>query len=229
MTQSARAENSRGSSSDSWKQQQVSTKRCTDIRVWTVRQCTSFATHTGQPNEFNPSARLAGSNGPEVTVEVPILHLVAIMSLVNTGCSLRSSTVHNRCGRNGSPSSVRRGMQCHTCKAWWHFKCMGLQDDQKKTIKHKTNSPLPNHTVQCKGSSSIDVLAAKLELLSKALTDASTKKAAIWTKVDKELSSLNEYLALSTPGPLAAIKFIRLSDAAIKTATASLVDRRVRQ
>ncbi|GAA51444.1 hypothetical protein CLF_106112 [Clonorchis sinensis] len=36
--------------------------------------------------------------------------------------------VHNRCGRNGRPSNVRRGMQCHTCKAWWHFKCTGLQD-----------------------------------------------------------------------------------------------------
>ncbi|GAA47169.1 hypothetical protein CLF_100039 [Clonorchis sinensis] len=110
------------------------------------------------------------------------------MAPVNTGCSLQSSMDHNRCGRSGCPSNVRRD--------------------------------------QCKCSSLIDVLAAKLELLSKALTDANTKNAAIWTKVDKELSSLNEYLALSTPGPLAAIKAIQLSDAAIKTATAYLVDRR---
>ncbi|GAA51917.1 hypothetical protein CLF_107012 [Clonorchis sinensis] len=179
------------------------------------------------------------------------------MSLVNAGCSLQSSMVHNRCGRNGCPSNVRRGMQCHTCKAWWHFKCTGLQDDQvsqlanspdpfvcasclyikgamhsptrEKATKNKTNSSLPNHTDQCKCSSLIDVLATKLELLSKALTDANTKNAAIWTKVDKELSSLNEYLALSTPGLLAAKKVIQLSDAAIKTATASLVDRRVRE
>ncbi|GAA55216.1 hypothetical protein CLF_107294 [Clonorchis sinensis] len=41
-----------------------------------------------------------------------------------------SSMVHNKCGRNGCPSNVRRGMQCHTCKTWWHFKCTGLQDDQ---------------------------------------------------------------------------------------------------
>ncbi|GAA49825.1 hypothetical protein CLF_103646 [Clonorchis sinensis] len=179
------------------------------------------------------------------------------MSLVNAGCSLQSSMVHNRCGRNGCPSNVRRGMQCHTCKAWWHFKCTGLRDDQvsqlanspapfvcasclyikgamhsptrEKATKNKTNSSLPNHTDQCKCSSLIDVLATKLELLSKALTDANTKNAAIWTKVDKELSSLNEYLALSTPGLLAAKKVIQLSDAAIKTATASLVDRRVRE
>ncbi|GAA58113.1 hypothetical protein CLF_113548, partial [Clonorchis sinensis] len=67
-------------------------------------------------------------------------------------------------------------MQCHTCKAWWHFKCTGLQDDQvsqlanspdpfvcasclyikgamhsptrEKAIKSKTNSSLPNHTDQ---------------------------------------------------------------------------------
>ncbi|GAA51000.1 hypothetical protein CLF_105368 [Clonorchis sinensis] len=179
------------------------------------------------------------------------------MSLVNAGCSLQSSMVHNRCGQNGCPSSVRRGMQCHTCKAWWHFKCTGLQDDQvsqlanspdpfvcascpyikgathsptrEKAIKNKTNSSLPNHTDQCKCSSLIDVLATKIELLSKALTDANTKNAAIWTKVDKELSSPNEYPALSTPGLLAAKKVIQLSDAEIKTATASLVDRRVRE
>ncbi|GAA52633.1 F-box protein 8 [Clonorchis sinensis] len=52
------------------------------------------------------------------------------------------------------------------------------------------------------------------------------KSAATWTKVDKEISSLNEHPALSTPGPLAAKKVIQLSDATIKAATASLVDRR---
>ncbi|GAA54275.1 hypothetical protein CLF_113360, partial [Clonorchis sinensis] len=97
---------------------------------------------------------------------------------------------------------------------------------REKAIKNKTNFSLPNHTDQCKCSSLIDVLATKLELLSKALTDANTKNAASWTKVDEEFSSLNEYLALSTPGLLAAKKFIQLSDTAIKTATASLVDRR---
>ncbi|GAA55545.1 hypothetical protein CLF_108279 [Clonorchis sinensis] len=181
---------------------------------------------------------------------VPILHLVALMSLVNADCSLQSSKVHNRCGRNGCPSNVRRGMQCHTCKAWWHFKCTGLQDDQvsqlanspdpfvcasclynkgamhsqtkKKAIKSKTNSPLPNHTVRCKCSSLIGVLAAKTELFSKALTDANTKNATTWTNVDKERFSLNEHLALSTLGPLAAKKVMQLSDAGIKTATASL-------
>ncbi|GAA49221.1 hypothetical protein CLF_102701 [Clonorchis sinensis] len=165
--------------------------------------------------------------------------------------------VYNRCGRNGCPSNVRLGMQCHTCKAWWHCKCTGLEDDQvrqlanppdpfvcaiclytkgamhsqteKKAIEGRTNSPLPNHTVQCKWSSLIDVLAAKLELLSKALTDANTKNAATWKKVDEELSSLNEYLALSIPGPLAAKKVTQLSDPATMTATTSLVDRRVRK
>ncbi|GAA54193.1 hypothetical protein CLF_112595 [Clonorchis sinensis] len=80
--------------------------------------------------------------------------------------------------------------------------------------------------VQCKCSAVIGVLAAKLELLSKALTGANTKNAATWTKVDKQLSSLNGYLALSTSGQLTAKDVIQLSDAAIKTATASLVDWR---
>ncbi|GAA54266.1 hypothetical protein CLF_113179 [Clonorchis sinensis] len=61
---------------------------------------------------------------------------------------------------------------------------------------------------------------------SQTLADANTRNAVTWTRVDKEISSLNEYLALSTPGPLAAKKVIQLSDAAIKTATAPLVDRR---
>ncbi|GAA52744.1 hypothetical protein CLF_108738 [Clonorchis sinensis] len=116
--------------------------------------------------------------------------------------------------------SIERETGCLYIKGAMH------SPTREKAIKNKTNSSLPNHTDQCKCSSLIDVLATKLELLSKALTDANTKNAAIWTKVDKELSSLNEYLALSTPGLLAAKKFIQLSDAAIKTATASLVDRR---
>ncbi|GAA49288.1 hypothetical protein CLF_102814 [Clonorchis sinensis] len=62
---------------------------------------------------------------------VPNLHLIALMSLVNAGCSLQSSVVRNRCCGDGSPSNVERDMQCHTCKAWWHFKCTGLQEDQK--------------------------------------------------------------------------------------------------
>ncbi|GAA48615.1 hypothetical protein CLF_101823 [Clonorchis sinensis] len=63
----------------------------------------------------------------------------------------------------------------------------------------------------------------------RTLTNSNTKYAATWTKVAKELSSLNEYLALSTPGPLAANKVIQPSNAAIKTAMASLVDRRLRE
>ncbi|GAA52485.1 hypothetical protein CLF_108152, partial [Clonorchis sinensis] len=82
---------------------------------------------------------------------------------------------------------------------------------KKKALKTK---PIPHYRI------------TQTSLFSEALTDANTKNAAIWTKVDKELSSLNEYLAPSTPGPLAAKKFIQLSYAAIKTTTASLVNRR---
>ncbi|GAA55261.1 hypothetical protein CLF_107501 [Clonorchis sinensis] len=57
-------------------------------------------------------------------------HPVALMSLINTGRCLQSSMNHNRCGRNDCPSNVRRGMQCHTCKACWHFKCTGLREAQ---------------------------------------------------------------------------------------------------
>ncbi|GAA57183.1 hypothetical protein CLF_112299 [Clonorchis sinensis] len=68
---------------------------------------------------------------------------------------------------------------------------------KKDVIKSKANSTLPNHTVQ-------------------SLTDANTKKAGTWIQVDKELSLLNEYLALCIPGPLAAKKDIQLSNAAMK-------------
>ncbi|GAA47448.1 hypothetical protein CLF_100374 [Clonorchis sinensis] len=134
------------------------------------------------------------------------------MSLISTGCTLQPSTDHNRCGRNGCLSNARRGMQCHIRKAWWHFKCTGLQDDQvsqlasspdpfvcasclygkdpmrsatKKTaIKNETNYPLLDQNVLFKCFALIGLLNAKLELLSKALADTNTKKAATWTKFD---------------------------------------------
>ncbi|KER25517.1 hypothetical protein T265_07034 [Opisthorchis viverrini] len=94
--------------------------------------------------------------------------------------------------------------------------------------ENRAQSPLKIQKDRCQCSALIGTLDAKLERLSRALDDSDTKNAATWTKVDKE-HSLNEYLAISTPGPLAAEKLIQLSDAAIKTATASLVDRRLRE
>ncbi|GAA48147.1 hypothetical protein CLF_101235 [Clonorchis sinensis] len=89
------------------------------------------------------------------------------------------------------------------------------------------STPSRNHvTSQCRLLSAVidgpQQMWAKW-LSVEPLTDANTKNAAIWTKVDKQLSSLNDYLALSTRGPLAEKKVIQLSDAAIKTATASLL------
>ncbi|KER28970.1 hypothetical protein T265_04267 [Opisthorchis viverrini] len=132
---------------------------------------------------------------------------------------------HNRCGRNGCPSNVKRGLQGHAWKAWWHFKCTGLQDDQ---ISRPTNSPAPlvfasclyvkdaMHTAaktrvprngthspvqmpkdHCHCSALIGILDAKLERLSKALEDSGAKNAATWAKVDKEHSSLNQYLLIT--------------------------------
>ncbi|GAA54013.1 hypothetical protein CLF_111899 [Clonorchis sinensis] len=125
---------------------------------------------------------------------------IAIMSPVNTVCSLRPSMDHNRCGRSDCLSNVRRGMRCHTCKARWQFKGTGLPDDQSQKVR-------------CKCSVLVGILEAKLELPSKAPADANTKNAETWAKVDKELSSVNDYLALFTPGRLAEIKVIQLSDA----------------
>ncbi|GAA57748.1 hypothetical protein CLF_113151, partial [Clonorchis sinensis] len=142
---------------------------------------------------------------------------------VTSQCRLLSAVIDGPQQMWAKWLSIERETGCLYIKGAMH------SPTREKAVKNKTNSSLPNHTDQCKCSSLIDVLATKLELLSKALTDANTKNAAIWTKVDKELSSLNEYLALSTPGLLAAKKVIQLSDAAIKTATASLVDRRVRE
>ncbi|GAA55608.1 hypothetical protein CLF_108466 [Clonorchis sinensis] len=84
-----------------------------------------------------------------------------------------------------------------------------------------------NQKDQCKCFALIGVLEVKLELLSQALEDTNTKKSATWKKVDEEFCSLNEYLALSIPGLLAARKGMQLSDAAEKIATTSIVDRGV--
>ncbi|GAA57292.1 polyprotein [Clonorchis sinensis] len=169
------------------------------------------------------------------------------MTQVNTGCLLQLSMDHNRCGRSGYPSNVRRVMQCHTCKAWWFFRCTGLQNGQASqvgnspnpfvcasclhlkgamhsAIKGELRSPMLNREGECECSVLIGTLDAKLAFLSKALEDKNTKNIATWTKVDNEPSSLNEYLALTIPDPLAAKKVIQLSDVTIKATTASLVE-----
>ncbi|GAA52690.1 hypothetical protein CLF_108631 [Clonorchis sinensis] len=82
-----------------------------------------------------------------------------------THVTLQSSMVHNRFGRNDCPSNVRRGMQCDTCKAWWHFKYMGLQDDQ---VSQLANSPDPFVCASC--------------LYTEGAMHSQTKKKAIKTK-----------------------------------------------
>ncbi|KAG5445779.1 hypothetical protein CSKR_114032 [Clonorchis sinensis] len=37
-------------------------------------------------------------------------------------------------------TSVRRGMQRHACQVWWHFRCMGFQNEQRS---QSSNSPDP--------------------------------------------------------------------------------------
>ncbi|GAA47608.1 hypothetical protein CLF_100576 [Clonorchis sinensis] len=89
-------------------------------------------------------------------------------------------------------------------------------------------------SIECKTRCAMPYLQGLVVLQMHGFTErpapeeANTKNATTWTKVDKELYSLNEYLALFIPGRLAAEKVIQLSDAAIKTAMESLVDRRVR-
>ncbi|GAA49487.1 hypothetical protein CLF_103142 [Clonorchis sinensis] len=95
----------------------------------------------------------------------------------------------NSCGRNGCPSDVRHGRQCHTCTAWWNFKRTALRDDQlsqlanspypfirascpytkgamyftikKRTTKNKTKYPLLNRKDQCECSVLIGILDTK--------------------------------------------------------------------
>ncbi|GAA57285.1 hypothetical protein CLF_112476 [Clonorchis sinensis] len=96
---------------------------------------------------------------------------------------------------------------------------------KKRAIKNETKSLLLNQKDQCKCSAFIGTLDATLVLLPKALEDANTENATNWTNVAKK-PSLNEYIALSIPGPLAA-KAIQLSDATVKTTAGSLVNRRL--
>ncbi|GAA54270.1 hypothetical protein CLF_113231 [Clonorchis sinensis] len=96
-----------------------------------------------------------------------------------------------------------------------------VQCPGEESHQERNRPPLLNQKVQSTSSAIIEILDTELKLLSKALEGANTKKAATRMKVDKEFSPLNGHLALSAPGPLAA----RRPDAALKTATASLVDR----
>ncbi|KER21288.1 hypothetical protein T265_10349 [Opisthorchis viverrini] len=100
---------------------------------------------------------------------------------------------------------------------------------KRRVPRNGTQPPVQIPKDHCQCSALIGILDAKIERLSKALEDSGAKNAATWAKVDKEHSSLNQYLAMSIPGPMAEKKVIQLSDAAIKTATASLVERRLRE
>ncbi|KER33826.1 hypothetical protein T265_00283 [Opisthorchis viverrini] len=78
----------------------------------------------------------------------------------------------------------------------------------RRALLNGTQSPLRLQRDQCQCSALIGILDVKLERLSGALEDSDTKNAETWTKVDKELASLNEYPAISIPGPLAAKKIL---------------------
>ncbi|GAA57627.1 hypothetical protein CLF_112987 [Clonorchis sinensis] len=71
---------------------------------------------------------------------------------------------------------------------------------KNRATENRTVSPLLRRKDRCKCFVLIVMLDAKLALVSKALEEANTKNRAAWTKLDNERSSLNEYLAFSTPG-----------------------------
>jgi hypothetical protein len=175
-----------------------------------------------------------------------------------SGSTQASQKAANKCGRSGCSFDVKNGMQCHDCHNWFHFKCTGLNPGQTDLLSNSSDpfvcisclyrnagakhtvantqtvdvsaSVLGKQTVlQCNCASMILALNAKIASLSKELMAANARNEATWMRVENELNSLNEYLATSIPGPLAAKKVIQLSDSAIKDATKTLVDQRSRE
>ncbi|KER33084.1 hypothetical protein T265_00982 [Opisthorchis viverrini] len=73
-----------------------------------------------------------------------MLHLFCVIQMNDSRLAIRVKPTRKTW--NGCPSNVKRSMQCHACKAWWHFKCTGLQDDQ---ISRLANSPDPFVCASC--------------------------------------------------------------------------------
>jgi hypothetical protein len=177
--------------------------------------------------------------------------------LKSSTASPKQRITTNKCGRTGCPSEVKNGIQCHLCLIWWHFKCTGLKEDQVDQLANSTDpfvctsclyrqgsaqtsssrvptahrpaSPTKQKTKRCDCSTQIKALDSKLSAVCRAMAESNFKYVSQWDKIENELASLNEFLALSIPGPLAAKKVLQLSDTAVKDAAKSLVDRRLRE
>ena len=163
------------------------------------------------------------------------------------------STSH--CGRTGCHTSVQNGMQCHICNAWYHFKCTGLKSDQVQCLS-KSSDPFScisclfdqpgalfgqpkddpadpadinaQHTLlpsECQCVPFLQKLEAKLDIVAES--SALTQQAFL--RVESELQSLNEYIALALPGHAAAKKALQISQQAIKEVAASITDAKLRQ
>ncbi|KAG5455305.1 hypothetical protein CSKR_105142 [Clonorchis sinensis] len=141
-----------------------------------------------------------------INLPLPALYSTSDVSLVAERSSARtgpfprmrslSLLVHGKVAGSASRRSQGLGIR-RSCGLY--IKGAMHSATKKGASKNETNIPLLNQEVQCKCSSLIGILDAKLELLSSALEDANTKNAAARAKVDKELSSLNGYLVLFIP------------------------------
>jgi hypothetical protein len=164
----------------------------------------------------------------------------------------------NRCGKTGCSSDVKNGMQCSLCLAWLYFKCTGLKETQwnllatsdmpftcmscifdnqlmEKTKLSKIATAAPekksslNHEKLEFDGSILHKDLAKLNKDFKDVQKEMKESKATLHNVTKELTSLNEYLALSLPTPRAAQEALTISKGAIRETAKLLSDEALRE
>ncbi|GAA55318.1 gap-Pol polyprotein [Clonorchis sinensis] len=159
-------------------------------------------------------------------------HVHSDCPLQNHSCSFLQRTVDlNPAARDQFSSSARPGgtglqddqisQLSNSPDPFVCANCLSLKGamhsvNEKRAIKDKPKCPLLNEKDRGETFILVGIFDAKVAFLSKALEGTNTKKKVTRTKVDNQLSSLSEYLALSTRGPLAAKKVVQLSDASFR-------------
>ena len=169
------------------------------------------------------------------------------------------SSLISKCGRSGCSPTVQNGMQCATCSVWYHPKCTGLKKVQynalaksdtlfkcmcciydeprpstellksteaknKKTPKDPQNAGKPS-VEDYWTPKALDSLSKECKGIQKELQESKLQIG----KLTEDIASLNEFLALSIPGPRAAKEALKMSKATIRNAAKELTEQTLRE
>lgn len=155
------------------------------------------------------------------------------------------------CGRDGCNKQVQNGIQCSLCNSWYHFNCTGLKKVQytpmigsdlqlkcmscsftERTVPSPTR-PLKSKTTNLTSQEGLYPLDPSSQEKTNAefasLKSTMMNMQAGITALKAEIESLNEYLALTLPCPVAAKQALKMSEAKLLEVATTLKDNQLRQ